>query len=86
MHTSALRARRLGCIVRGKPATPASDNLRDTTTFKSFESHDVVVSSHVDVTTRFMYLQRRNAPAATGPTDLLSGSWRRWLAASVRNL
>lgn len=43
-----------------------------------FKSRDVVLSFHIGLMLRTMYLQERDVPVAPEPAQLLPGSWRRW--------
>jgi hypothetical protein len=43
-----------------------------------FKSRDVVLSFHIGLMLRTMYLEERDVPVAPEPARLLPGSWRRW--------
>ena len=43
-----------------------------------FKSRDVVLTFHLGVALRMLYLQDRDVPVLPGAADLFPGSWRRW--------
>ncbi len=47
-------------------------------TQEDFRSRDVVLTFHLGLALRLMYLEDREVPVLPGSADLLPGSWRRW--------
>jgi hypothetical protein len=47
-------------------------------TQEDFKSRDVVLTFHVGLALRMMYLDDRDVPVLPESADLLPGSWRRW--------
>ncbi|MDQ2941138.1 MAG: hypothetical protein M3R05_02985 [Chloroflexota bacterium] len=45
---------------------------------EDFKSRDVVLTFHVGLALRMMYLDDRDIPVLPESADLLPGSWRRW--------